>query len=162
MSVDQYWGLVWVFHSNINVRHYCWRIFLCFKLAAANLVNNTNDMQVFKIIISCMDTTGPLTIYFITCLQDMDLIALCLHTDQFIPILVAIALVWIATKQTVGNNAKKICLLHVIGFIGAPSFPHIWSYVYTTNLIIVINQSIYPFYIVVSNKKWIHFTNCTV
>ena len=44
-----------------------------FTLSAANMVNNTNDMQVFNIFKSYMDATGPFTTPFIISLQDMDL-----------------------------------------------------------------------------------------
>ena len=44
-----------------------------FKLSAANMVNDINDMQVFNTSKSGTDTTGPFTIPFITSFQDIDL-----------------------------------------------------------------------------------------
>ena len=62
------------------------------NLPVGFMVNNINDIQVFKIFKSYTDTTGQFTLPFITSLQDMDLEVKCLHTDQFIRIILPLFL----------------------------------------------------------------------
>ena len=58
---------------HINLRNDLRNLPMGFKLSAANIINTINDVQVFNIFKSCMDTTGPFTIPLITSLQDMNL-----------------------------------------------------------------------------------------
>ena len=127
LSPNQDWGMVWAFTFFISTPGMidCWIYLwaLNFLLLIWLINNNINDIQVFKIFKSYTDTTGPFTIPFITCLQDMDLEVKCLHTDQYNSYASFIKVfVWIDTKQAVRTNVKKTCLLQVIGVLGAPPF----------------------------------------
>ena len=83
----------------------------------ANMENIVHSMQVLNMFSSCTDTMGPFIIPFITC--SYKIVKRCWleieysHKDQFMPIFVAIGLVWIAMNQTIGTNVKKSCLIIV-------------------------------------------------
>ena len=87
------------------------------------------------------------------------------NKDQFIPILFAIVLVWIATKQTIGTNVKMSCLVIVTKrchVIGTPHFPSADCKYTPLNFEVVTNQPNCWFHIVLSSKQWRQFINCTV
>ena len=79
-----------------------------------NIVHSMQDLNMFN---SCTDTMGPFIIPFITC--SYKIVKRCWleveysHKDQFMPIFVAIGLVWIAMNQTIETNVKKSCLIIV-------------------------------------------------
>ena len=125
------------FSFHVNIRH---ELILYF-FVVANMLNINLGMEVLNIFNSWMDATGPFVIPFIACLPrhwrhrlEVDYS----NKDQFIPILCAIVLVWIATKQTIGTIVKMSCLVIVTkrcDIIGTPHFPSAdWKYTYPLEL----------------------------
>ena len=104
-SVNQDWGMVWVVHISHPPQAWLLNLPAGFKLSAANMVNNINDMQdlTFSNLAWIQMDHSP-SQAFKTCTWKSS----CLNTDHFITILFAIVLVWIATKQTVGTNVKRL------------------------------------------------------
>ena len=92
-----------------------------FKLSAANMISNINDMQVFNIpnlawmqldhspsLCHKPSRHGPGSLMFAH---------RSIHTHPFCHSSC------LNYHKTVGTNVKKTCLLQVIGVVGAPPFP---------------------------------------
>ena len=89
----------------------------CSNVFAANMVNNIiHSMQVLNIqFLYRYSGTIRYPCYHMLWRQWRHRLEVeYSHKDQFMPIFVAIVLVWIATNQTIRTNVKKSCLIIVI------------------------------------------------